>query len=65
MAVVRYPICHLGNAEPMQRFMRRSRQLDSEAYVKWCDRIARSAASMFLCAALVAVALAMIMIFEK
>jgi hypothetical protein len=37
--------------------------MDAEAYVKWCDRIARYAASMFVCAALVAIA--MIMIFEK
>jgi hypothetical protein len=39
--------------------------MDAEAYVKWCDRIARYAAPMFLGAALVAIALAMIMIFEK
>ena len=39
--------------------------MDAEAYVKWCDRIARYAAAMSLCAALVAIALATIMILEK
>jgi hypothetical protein len=39
--------------------------MDAEAYVKWCDRIARYAAPMYLCAALVAIALATIMILEE